>query len=150
MPDGTVGLSSAGSMISDRSSGAKVMYADPAGIIWIATQAGLLLMDPVSEESRLLRMDLGGRYSLPNNSVWSIFPDPDGGLWIGTYGGKLAYCTLSENDVNVFSARPGGLSHPIVSCFGEDRHGNLWVGTEGGGISCFGQVFGGVQIPYAV
>ena len=135
MPDGTVGLSSAGSMISDRSSGAKVMYADPAGIIWIATQAGLLLMDPVSEETRLLRMDLGGRYSLPNNSVWSIFPDPDGGLWIGTYGGKLAYCTLSENDVNVFSARPGGLSHPIVSCFGEDRHGNLWVGTEGGGIS---------------
>ncbi|MCM1197342.1 MAG: response regulator [Clostridium sp.] len=135
LPDGSVRRSSASGMISDRSSSAKMLYMDYSGIIWMATQAGLLLMDPESETTRLLRMDLNRPYSLPNNSVWSIFPDPDGGLWIGTYGGKLAYSTLEENDVTFFTARPGGLSSPIVSCFAEDRHGNLWVGTEGGGIS---------------
>ena len=41
-------------------------------------------------------------YSLPNNSVWSIFPDPDGGIWVGTYGGKLAYMTFADNGVDYF------------------------------------------------
>lgn len=133
--DGTARCSSVSRMIPERSSSAKVLYRDPSGIIWMATQAGLLLLEPESGETRLLRMDLERPYSLPNNSVWSIFPDPDGGLWIGTYGGKLAYSTLAESNVSFFTARPGGLSHPIVSCFAEDRNGNLWVGTEGGGIS---------------
>ena len=67
--------------------------------------------------------------------MWSIFPDPDGGVWVGTYGGKLAYMTLADNGVNYFKATPGGLNHPIVSCFEEDDAGNLWIGTEGGGLN---------------
>ena len=65
--------------------------------------------------------------------MWSIFPDPDGGVWVGTYGGKLAYMTFADNGVDYFKATPGGLNHPIVSCFEEDTEGNLWIGTEGGG-----------------
>ena len=134
-PDGTVLHSGLGRMVSDSSTSAKMLYADPSGVIWVATQAGLLLMDPESGKTKVFKMDLNRPYSLPNNSVWSIFPDPDGGLWIGTYGGKLAYSTISSSDVRFFSACAGGLSHPIVSSFVEDRHGNLWIGTEGGGIS---------------
>lgn len=135
LPDGTLRRSPASRMISDRSSSTKMLYRDPCGIIWVATQAGLLLLDPETEDVRLLRMDLGRPYSLPNNSVWSIFPDPDGGLWIGTYGGKIAYSALEDSGVDFFNAEPGGLLQPIVSCFGEDSHDNIWIGTEGGGIS---------------
>ncbi len=134
-PDGTVLRSDVSGLISDSTTSTKMLYADPSGVIWIATQAGLLLLDPETERTRILRLDLNRPYSLPNNSVWSVFPDPDGGLWIGTYGGKLAYSTLSVSDVRFFTARSGGLSHPIVSCFVEDSDGNLWIGTEGGGIS---------------
>ena len=114
---------------------AKGLYYDTAGIVWIATQSGLFLVDHTTGEVRLLRSNLHYPYSLPNNSVWSIYPDPDGGVWIGTYGGKLAYMTFSDNDVNYFKATPGGLNHPIVSCFEEDEKGNLWIGTEGGGLN---------------
>ncbi|MFR0773709.1 MAG: two-component regulator propeller domain-containing protein [Alistipes finegoldii] len=115
----------------EKSAGAKELFLDTSGIIWVATQSGLLLLDPATGSTHLLRSNLHYPYSLPNNSVWSIFPDPDGGVWVGTYRGKLAYMTLADNGVNYFKATPGGLNHPIVSCFEEDDAGNLWIGTEG-------------------
>lgn len=119
----------------EKSASTKKLYADASGVIWIATQSGLFLLDPLTGETGRLRFNLHDTYSLPNNSVWSVYPDPDGGVWIGTYGGKLAYMTFSGNDVNYFKATPGGLNHPIVSCFEEDEEGNLWIGTEGGGLN---------------
>lgn len=123
------------SLENGRSASAKKIYLDSSNIIWVATQSGLFLLDPIDGEIRYLRFNIHNTYSLPNNSVWSVYPDPDGGVWIGTYGGKLAYMTFSDNDVNYFKATPGGLSHPIVSCFEEDEDGNLWIGTEGGGVN---------------
>ncbi len=118
-----------------KSASTKKLYMDSSNILWIATQSGLFLLDPLTGEMRCLRSNLHYTYSLPNNSVWSIYPDSDGGVWIGTYGGKLAYMTFFDNDVNYFKATPGGLNHPIVSCFEEDKEGNLWIGTEGGGLN---------------
>lgn len=118
-----------------KSASAKSLYVDSKNIMWVATQSGLFLLDPLKKEVNLLRSNLHYPYSLPNNSIWSIYPDPDGGVWIGTYGGKLAYMTFFDNDVNYFKATLGGLNHPIVSCFEEDNQGNLWIGTEGGGIN---------------
>src|SRR5690606_2721086 len=117
---------------SKKSTSAKGLYLDATNTLWIATQSGLFLLDPVKKGTHLLRSNLHYPYSLPNNSVWSIYPDPDGGIWIGTYGGKLAYMTFFDNDVNYFKPTLGGLNHPIVSCFEEDAVGNLWIGTEGG------------------
>ncbi|GAA4802939.1 two-component regulator propeller domain-containing protein [Olivibacter ginsenosidimutans] len=120
---------------SGKSTSTKGLYIDSSNIIWVATQSGLFLIDPLTKEIHLLRSNLHYAYSLPNNSVWSIYPDPDGGVWIGTYGGKLAYMTFFDNDVNYFKPTLGGLNHPIISCFDEDDEGNLWIGTEGGGLN---------------
>lgn len=113
----------------------KSLYIDASNTIWVATQSGLFLLDPLTKATHLLRSNLHYPYSLPNNSVWSIYPDPDGGIWIGTFGGKLAYMSFFDNDVNYFKPSLGGLNHPIVSCFEEDDKGNLWIGTEGGGLN---------------
>ncbi|MCC8172829.1 MAG: response regulator [Parabacteroides sp.] len=121
---------------SEKSAGAKKLYLDSARVVWVATQSGLFLLDPLTGETGLLRSDLRQPYLLPNNSVWSVYPDPDGGVWVGTYGGKLAYMTFFTSQVDYFKATPGGLNHPIVSCFEEDGTGNLWIGTEGGGVNC--------------
>lgn len=119
----------------DNAGSAKQLYIDSTNTIWVATQSGLFLIDPHTGEINLLRSNLNSTYSLPNNSVWSIYSDPNGGTWIGTYGGKLAYMTFFDNNVDYFKATPGGLNHPIVSCFEEDNEGNLWIGTEGGGLN---------------
>ena len=116
------------------SSNAKELYIDSNGIVWAATQSGLLLTDITSGETKLLTSDLLDKYSLPNNSVWSIYPDPDGGVWIGTYGGKLAYLTFNDSEIRYMEPTPGGLNFPIVSTYAEDAKGNIWIGTEGGGL----------------
>lgn len=115
--------------------GAKELFLDEKGIVWAASQSGLLLIDSAEGKTCLLRTDLLDPYSLPNNSVWTIYQDPDGGIWIGTYGGKLAYMNFNDGNVIYVKATPGGLNHRIVSCFEEDSDGNLWIGTEGGGIN---------------
>lgn len=119
----------------ERSSVAKELYIDSSGAVWAATQSGIFVIDPSDGSTVLLRMNLHSPYSLPNNSVWTIYPDPDCGVWIGTYGGKLAYMPVSDSGCDWFRATPGGLNHSIVSCFEEDADGNLWIGTEGGGIN---------------
>ncbi|WP_256009738.1 hybrid sensor histidine kinase/response regulator transcription factor [Desertivirga xinjiangensis] len=114
---------------------AKKIFIDQAGIIWVATQMGLFLYDPLKESSSFLRMNLNDAFSLPNNSIWTIYRDPDQGAWIGTYGGKIAYCSLYDARVRYFNPSPGGLNHPVVSSFQEDHLGNIWIGTEGGGLN---------------
>ncbi|WP_443946736.1 response regulator [Pedobacter sp. AW1-32] len=116
---------------------AKKIHVDQSGIIWVATQAGLFLYDPTQQQSGFLRMNLNDAFSLPNNSIWTIYADPDQGAWIGTYGGKIAYCSLFDSRVRYFSPTPGGLNHPVVSSFQEDHLGNIWIGTEGGGLNCW-------------
>lgn len=113
----------------------KKLYIDQTGVIWVATQAGLFFYDPVKGTSNYLRMNLNDAFSLPTNSIWTIYPDPDQGAWIGTYGGKIAYCSLYDSQVRYFNPSPGGLNHPIVSGFQEDHLGNIWIGTEGGGLN---------------
>lgn len=113
----------------------KKIFIDQAGIIWVATQAGLFLYDPLREISSMLKMNLNDAFSLPNNSIWTIYRDPDQGAWIGTYGGKIAYCSLNDAYVRYFNPSTGGLNHPVVSGFQEDKQGNIWIGTEGGGLN---------------
>ena len=114
---------------------AKKLFIDQAGIIWIATQGGLFLYDPMKETTSLLKMNLNDTFSLPNNSIWTIYGDRDQGAWIGTYGGKIAYCSLYDAYVRYFNPTLGGLNHPVVSCFQEDDLGNIWIGTEGAGLN---------------
>lgn len=113
----------------------KQLYIDFYGILWVATQKGLLLIDPQNDESELLQSRSENIYSLPHNSIWSIYPDPDGGVWIGTFGGKLAYMNFDDNGIKYEGKIGGQLNNSIVSCFQEDRKGNFWIGTEGGGVN---------------
>lgn len=113
----------------------KYLYVDEYGILWVATQNGLLLIDPRTDELVLLQSKLGDMYSLPHNSIWSIYPDADGGIWIGTFGGKLGYLNFIESHIIYKTQLYGQLNNSIVSCFAEDKDNNLWIGTEGGGIN---------------
>lgn len=118
-----------------RSTIAKDLWIDKFNTFWIATQVGLFLYHPEDGTSMLLRNKLGDRYSIPQNSVWAIYPDPDGGFWIGTFGGGIAYQTFNDNHVKHVESGVGKLNNSIVSCFEEDTNGNIWIGTEGGGVN---------------
>lgn len=123
------------SVTGSQSAMSKKLFLDQTGIIWVATQIGLFLYDPVKESGSFLKMNLNDDLSLPTNSIWTIYRDRDQGVWLGTYGGKIAYCSMYDARVRYFRPSPGGLNHPVVSSFQEDHLGNIWIGTEGGGLN---------------
>lgn len=113
----------------------KVLTADRLGNLWIGTQKGLYVYNPVSRNCRLYRHSKSDRFSLPNNSVWSVDRDRQGNLWIGTFSGGLCYVNLDEGDrFRSYTPYESGLNHNLISCFAEDGD-HLWIGTEGEGLN---------------
>jgi signal transduction histidine kinase/ligand-binding sensor domain-containing protein/DNA-binding response OmpR family regulator len=113
-----------------------VFYVDKNNKLWIGTQSGLYVLDPVTEEYQLYLHSKSDRFSLPNNSVWVITGDSHQNVWIGTYAGGLCYVNLNEElQFKTYTPFESPLNHNLVSSFADD--GNLlWIGTEGGGLNC--------------
>ena len=114
----------------------RALYVDMRKCIWLGTLEGMYVFHPEDgtwEQYRHIRTD---PFSLPNNSVWTIYGDRQSNIWIGTYSGKLCYVNIGEgNAFRSWTPNNSGLSHVPVSAFAEDGE-TLWIGTEGGGLFC--------------
>lgn len=111
------------------------LYIDKNGEVWIATQHGLYILNPVTEEYTRYLHSKSDPFSLTNNSVWQIMEDHQKNVWIGTYSGGLCYVNLDEKiRFNTFTTKETPLNHNLVSSFVEDEK-YIWVATEGGGLN---------------
>jgi ligand-binding sensor domain-containing protein/signal transduction histidine kinase/DNA-binding response OmpR family regulator len=108
-----------------------------AGKIWVGTQEGLSIIDPVTRTVSSHQHNPGNKKSLSQNSIHSLFEDNSGSLWIGTYFGGInmvysygtSFSTLQSGGPNT------AISNNVVSGILEDAQHNLWIGTEGGGLN---------------
>ena len=75
----------------------KSLYVDPQQNIWIGTNAGLNILNPSSEEIKLVNKTKG----LPSNEINTMYGDEDG-AWIGTSKGLafLSSGALLSNHYN--------------------------------------------------
>ncbi|GHV30191.1 hybrid sensor histidine kinase/response regulator [Bacteroidia bacterium] len=114
----------------------KTFYVDKNNQLWIGTQRGLYILNPSTGERQLYLHSRFDKFSLPNNSVWTITGDSHRNIWIGTYAGGLCYVDLDENVYfKTYTPFESPLNHNLVSSFVEDGN-RLWLGTEGGGLNC--------------
>jgi ligand-binding sensor domain-containing protein len=88
------------------------MLEDPSGVIWIASDAGLLRYDPALGPRSLTRFDESNT-PMPSSQLRDLALAPDGALWIAIH------------DVN--SAPSGGLArfHPVTGAW------NVWTTANG-------------------
>lgn len=113
----------------------KAFYMDKKGCIWIGTMRGLYIIDPVTKKHTLYTHSETDKYSLPNNSIWSIKEDNLKNVWVGTFSGGLAYVNLDEKiSFNSYFPQSESLNHAPVSGFAEDNE-HIWISTEGGGLN---------------
>jgi ligand-binding sensor domain-containing protein/signal transduction histidine kinase/DNA-binding response OmpR family regulator len=112
------------------------LMLDKNGKIWIGTQDGLSIFDPIKKESISYQHDPEIKTSLTNNSIHSIYQDVNGTIWIGTYHGgiNIAYSHVTPFTIYQNQRTPYSLSSNVISSIVEDNPNNLWVGTEGGGL----------------
>ena len=101
------------------------------GLLWIATDKGLLSVHRENRESRLYQSNPDKPNSLSYNHVYVIYRESDSLLWLGTAGGGLNRFNPLTGRFKAYTEEQG-LSNNKVCGILPDGQGNLWLGTFSG------------------
>ncbi len=111
------------------------LYKSKNGNIYVATEAGLFLLDP-------LQMKVVNYYSITNEGSTRIFADrissiyEDGkDIWIGTLLGGLNKVNTDTKEIVSYISNPDdpfSLRDDAIMCLEVDDNGTLWVGMGNG------------------
>jgi ligand-binding sensor domain-containing protein len=124
------------------------MAVGPNGQIWVGTQEGLSIIDPLNYDIRSYEHDPENKKSLNQHSIYSIFQDAAKSMWVGTYfgGANISYSTNTIFSLIQNNEKKAGLSSNVVSSIVEDAQENLWIGTEGGGLNTINSTTGKLTV----
>jgi signal transduction histidine kinase/ligand-binding sensor domain-containing protein len=110
----------------------------PSGQIWIATNGGVIHLDPATGEQVSYYHDQEDPTSLGPGYVKGILMDRAGRLWVGTGEGGVQRLDTDGRVLARFvhdAEDPASLSDNYVTTLFEDSRGKLWVGTRSGGLN---------------
>lgn len=107
--------------------------------IWIGTDGGgINILDPETHTIKILEHIPGSRYSLPVNSILSLYNDSNNNMWAGTIRSGLI--NIREVSMKTYTevqqGNDEGLSdNTVLSLFEDKESGRIWIGTDGGGLN---------------
>ncbi len=117
------------------------LYQDEKGDIWIGTLgAGLLKLDPASNNIQVYNHVDDDSKSISYNAVTALLERRPGELWVGTSDQLNVYRSDMPGVFNRYSADTDGdyvIANNEINCIYKDRSGIIWIGTNGGGVSVF-------------
>lgn len=106
------------------------ILCDSRGNLWIATNGGLSLYNPVQES---FTNYTPANSPLPSPYVMTILEQEPGILILGTWGGGLVRFHTEDGRMEELPYRQEG-SNKNIYTIKRDAQGSLWVGTWGGGV----------------
>ena len=110
------------------------LYFDSEENLWVGTDIGLNLYDPLSESFTRYFHQLEDSTSLSHSEIYAIYEDQRKNLWIGTFNG-LNMLDQSTGKFTRFLHDPddiNSLSDPRIQHIVQDKYNNIWVGTLDG------------------
>ena len=121
---------------SDREYSIRTILADRHQRLWLGTNAGLYLFQPMvpGQPPVQYKHVVGGESSLSSNLVNCLYEDRFGLLWVGTDVGGVDYTNLRKK---AFHYIPLASSEPlsennVVGAIYRDTFGYIWIGTRSG------------------
>lgn len=112
--------------------------------IWIGTDGGgINILEPETGTFSLLEHVPGREnYSLPANSILSLYNDRNNNMWVGSIrNGLISIREVSmKTYTDVLPGNDRGLSNSSVLCLHQEDDDKIWIGTDGGGINCFNPI----------
>lgn len=110
---------------------------DFQGRVWIGTESGLAIYDPVTDVLDLYKYKLSEPNGLNTDPIYDAFCDKQGNVWLGTYFGGINFWNGERSFFRTWTSGFGKwqLSGNVVSCLTEDLDGNLWIGLEDKGLN---------------
>jgi ligand-binding sensor domain-containing protein/signal transduction histidine kinase len=101
---------------------------DRQGMLWIASNSGLIHFNPRTSQFSVIK-HADGMPTISNNDVTFPFIDSDGRLWVATRNGLNK---LNADGTYTIYRERDGLGGNDVSCILEDDAGRLWLSTNRG------------------
>jgi ligand-binding sensor domain-containing protein len=113
------------------------VFEDSNGKIWIGTDTGLNLYDPLNNQFYHFKNNPKNEFSISNDAIYCIFEDINHTLWIGTDYGLNFYDQTNDQfwHVNHDPSNLNSLSNDLIRAIYKDESGTVWVGTYGGGLN---------------
>jgi signal transduction histidine kinase/ligand-binding sensor domain-containing protein len=111
---------------------------DREGRVWIATNGGVIRLDPEGGDHVFFHHSPDDPRSIGPGYVRAVLEDRLGRLWIGTGEGGVQRIDGEGKVLQRFlhdSADPESLSDDYVTFLFEDSRGVLWAGTRSGGLN---------------
>jgi ligand-binding sensor domain-containing protein/nitrate/nitrite-specific signal transduction histidine kinase len=115
----------------------KDISQDRSGVIWIATDRGLVAYDAATGKFTFYQHDENDPRSLSYDNTAAVLEDRYGNLWVATCLEGLDRMGPERSGFDHFSPdpeTPGSLVYGDLSALLEDSKGYLWVGTWGAGL----------------
>ena len=126
----------------------RAIAEDAHGRIWLGTERGINIIDPVSGMVTKVMQDLVNPTKLNDNAIYCIVPDANNNIWIGTYFGGINLLTDNHNQFSWTA--PGydsrSLRGKAIRRIVEPEKGELWLASEDGGINILDMETGNVRI----
>ena len=120
--------SDAGSLSADQVS---AILEDDAQRLWVATTAGLDLLDPAGRFEHYA-YEPATPHGLPRGTVLTLYQDRGGVLWVGTHEGGAGHWDPRTWLLGLH--RSASFQGAKISSFADDGDGSLWVGISAGGL----------------
>ncbi len=114
------------------------IYEDRFHNLWLSTDKGLKIYNPVTKEFICHNSDNGNPTSLSADLLSGIFEDRSGNVWIGTIIGGLNKADLKPQKFKLVQTQNGNpyhLSKNNVRSICKDSKGTLWIGAFEGGVN---------------
>lgn len=111
----------------------ELLYQDERHL-WLATDSGLALFDPVGGMFKTYRTIAGINSSISHNHVTALAQDRNGRLWVGTIGGLNYFNPTNQRFTRYVpdDAMGEGLRDGDIRCLELDSSNVLWIGTPNG------------------
>jgi ligand-binding sensor domain-containing protein len=117
----------------------RVIFAGSDRKLWVGTNYGLNVYNPVGDSFRRLYHIPGDDTSLPGNIIHELFESKSGDLWLGTNNGLAMYDSTSDAFISHWyrnGERVNLLGVEVLSIT-EGANGILWIGTGNRGLISF-------------
>ena len=112
----------------------KTIHPDNQGKLWLGTDFGLNIYDPISNENQQYFHHPQLPYSIANNVVWQIQEDKNGVIWLATSNGISKVNKLGDffavHDIS-YSSKGQLIGNQIKSML-VSRTGDHWLATQNG------------------
>ncbi len=122
----------------------RVIYIDRYDNIWVGTDQGLALFNPVTHEFTTLPCGRNEQDAVSCKNIYAITESKDGMLWIGSNLGGISILDIRDlsfsnpDRLNVVAlpsdGGPDGLSSANIHDIFQDSFGNMWIGNISDGI----------------